>query len=403
MGRLPKLGFSTLDRRPPVRHHPLMSSSKLVKVLSIDGGGIRGYLPAVFLAEVERRAARPISGLFDLVVGTSTGGIIGLGLAAGKNAAELAEFYPMYGRRIFGGVDNRSEWDKRLWGSGGNIMQSVNLAAKRIGGPFGGNALFGGNARHTAEGLESALKEVFGEMKLSEVPTELAITTFDRLTSSPCVLSSRDARLDSSYDLLVREVARATSAAPTYFPPAKLAWAGQAREFIDGGVWANNPAGVAVNESIAITARRGLQGSAVLLVSLGTGSHPRRIRTRGDSILAGLRPRSHRFGHECWGGRTPRSASSRKCPVPAVPSRRLARGGRNERSIGRAAQGATGSGRRPGGSRVSRHRCPDRGPFRLSEHSVTEGTLQQSRAGRMSSVPGVAIEHPSNLDVSWGW
>lgn len=281
MGRLPKLGFSTLDRRPPVRHHPLMSSSKLVKVLSIDGGGIRGYLPAVFLAEVERRAARPISGLFDLVVGTSTGGIIGLGLAAGKNAAELAEFYPMYGRRIFGGVDNRSEWDKRLWGSGGNIMQSVNLAAKRIGGPFGGNALFGGNARHTAEGLESALKEVFGEMKLSEVPTELAITTFDRLTSSPCVLSSRDARLDSSYDLLVREVARATSAAPTYFPPAKLAWAGQAREFIDGGVWANNPAGVAVNESIAITARRGLQGSAVLLVSLGTGVIP------GESVLEG--------------------------------------------------------------------------------------------------------------------
>lgn len=252
-----------------------------VRVLSIDGGGIRGYLPALFLGEVERRAGHPVSKLFDLVVGTSTGAIIGIGLSIGKSAAELSEFYPRYGRRIFGGTDERSALQKRILGSGANIRESLDKAARTIGGPLGGNPHMGGNARHKPDGLESVLEEVLGNVKLSEVPTELAVTTFDRLTSLPIVLSSRDARADPSCDLLVREAARATSAAPTFFPPLALNWAGQKREFIDGGVWANNPSGVALTESVALTSDRGLTGSSVTLVSLGTGVVP------GGSILDG--------------------------------------------------------------------------------------------------------------------
>lgn len=125
------------------------------------------------------------------------------------------------------------------------------------------------------------LKEVLGDTKLSDISSELAVTTFDRLTSLPLVLSSRDARMNPAYDLLLRQAARATSAAPTFFPPLALDWAGQRREFVDGGVWANNPSGVAVSESAALTTDRGLTGSSVVLVSLGTGVVP------GASILEG--------------------------------------------------------------------------------------------------------------------
>ena len=252
-----------------------------MRVLSIDGGGIRGYLPALFLAELERRAGPPVSRLFDLVVGTSTGAIIGLGLAAGKSATELAEFYPKYGHRIFGGTDERGGIEKRIFGAGADLWESLDKAARTAGGPFGGNTRTGGNARHTADGLESVLKEVLGGTKLSDVRSELAVTTFDRLTSLPVVLSSRDARKNPAYDLLLREAARATSAAPTFFPPLSRSWAGQEREFVDGGVWANNPSAVAVSESIALTSERGLTGSSVLLISLGTGVVP------GASILDG--------------------------------------------------------------------------------------------------------------------
>lgn len=251
-----------------------MSDPRALRVLSIDGGGIRGYLPALLLAEMERRAGRSVGELFDLVVGTSTGAIIGIGLASGQTAAELSEFYPKFGRRIFGGTDERSELQKRLFGSGANLRESMDRAARTIGGPFGGNPKMGGNARHRPDGLEAVLKEVLGDSKLSDLSANLAVTTFDRLTSQPVVLSTRDARSDPSRDILLREAARATSAAPTYFPPLSITWGGAPREFVDGGVWANNPSAVALAESVVLTSERRLTGASVLMVALGTGVVP---------------------------------------------------------------------------------------------------------------------------------
>lgn len=251
-----------------------MADKRPVRVLSIDGGGIRGYLPAVFLKELERRASCPAADLFDLVVGTSTGAIIGIGLATGKSAEELADFYPKYGRRIFGGADDRSALRRRIFGAGNSFSESMDSAARALGAPFGGNPRMGGNARHVAAGLENVLEEVLGDQRLSDVDIPLAVTTFDRLTSLPVILSSREARADSALDLALRDAARATSAAPTFFPPFETTWAGQRREFVDGGVWANNPAAVAVVESLALTGQRRLTGASVLLVSLGTGASP---------------------------------------------------------------------------------------------------------------------------------
>lgn len=228
-----------------------------VRVLSIDGGGVRGYLPALLLAEIERRAAQPAASLFDLVVGTSTGGIIGMGLAAGLSAQNLAGFYPAHGHRIFG--------------TGTGFRARMDASARKIGTVFGGHPEHAGNARHRPDGLEAVLREVLGDIRLSQARMDLAITSFDRLAAQPVVFSRRDARADARWDLPLSAVARATSAAPTYFPPLDLLWAGRQCSFIDGGVWANNPSGVAVSESLTLTSDMGLTGQSLFLVSLGTG------------------------------------------------------------------------------------------------------------------------------------
>jgi uncharacterized protein len=245
----------------------------MFRVLAVDGGGIRGYIPALVLAEIEKRAKTPAANLFDLIVGTSTGGIIGIGLATGMSADELARFYPDYGRRIFGGVD-RPAWQKRVMGYGATFEESMGQPARKFGAPWGGNKKFGGNARHRANGLEGVLQDVLGERRLSEVAVPLAVTSFDGATSQPVVFSSRDAQRDCALDLPLRVAARATSAAPTYFPPCEYEWAGRIRKFIDGGVWANNPSAVALSEAAALTEARQITATSILLVSLGTGIAP---------------------------------------------------------------------------------------------------------------------------------
>ena len=242
-----------------------------MRVLSIDGGGIRGYLPALVLRELERRAGQPAGDLFDVIVGTSTGGIIGIGLAIGRTADELADFYPRYGRAIFGGSDSLPEWKRRLIGPTGNFWADYNTGLRRIGSIFGGNAEDGGNARHSPEGLSAALAEVLGDARLSGVRKPLAVTTFDGISGLPVVLSSRDAVASAAFDLPLCEVARATSAAPTYFPAVTTNWANAPRRFIDGGVWANNPSHIALLEALTL-GQRNLD--SVMLVSLGTGTGP---------------------------------------------------------------------------------------------------------------------------------
>ena len=239
--------------------------SRQVRVLSIDGGGIRGYIPALVLAEVEHRAGMPASELFDLAVGTSTGAIISIGLAAGLTASELAEFYPRYGPRIFGPEPGRRD------GRGAALTGRMDRAARTVGAPFGGNPALGGNARHHPSGLEAVLRDVFGERRVSEARLELAVTSFDADANSPVVISRRDARNDPSWDMMLWEAGRATSAAPTYFPPFVREWAGRSCRFVDGGVWANNPAGVALAESVPLTVERGLTGDSVVMLSIGTG------------------------------------------------------------------------------------------------------------------------------------
>ena len=223
----------------------------MTRILSIDGGGIRGIIPAMVLAEIEKSTQKPIIELFDVIAGTSTGGILACGLcvpnaegAAKFPASELVDLYLHEGRRIF----------------------PCHLF-ERFTEHF--------EAKYPASGIEQVLHEYLGESRLSNVLTELFVTAYDIERRKPKFFRSRDARQDPAKDHLLWMVARATSAAPTYFEPFKLPRAdpGDYEALIDGGVFANNPAMCAYVDGS--TGPGQVRPEGVLLVSLGTGSQNR--------------------------------------------------------------------------------------------------------------------------------
>jgi patatin-like phospholipase/acyl hydrolase len=220
----------------------------MIKILSIDGGGIRGIIPALLLAEIEKRTERPIARLFDLIAGTSTGGILALGISIPKNppaplyaASQLIEMYEREGARIF----SRSLSHRAT--ACGNLRR----------------------AKYSANGIDQVLLEYFGDSRLSDAATDVLIASYEIERSLPFFFRSAIARERSDYDFPAREVARATSAAPTYFEPMKLLTGTFTDHYtlIDGGVFANNPAACALVEA------RTTQPDATdfLVVSLGTG------------------------------------------------------------------------------------------------------------------------------------
>jgi patatin-like phospholipase/acyl hydrolase len=235
-----------------------------VRILSIDGGGIRGIIPAMLLAELERRSGKRVPELFDLVAGTSTGGILALGLTcpdpadptrARYGGQDLVELYDVHGATIF----NRS-------------------AIRRLPGA----ELF--EERYSADGLEGLLQEYFGAARLKDSLVRVLITAYELERRTAFFFKSWKARKDPAYDFSLVDVARATSAAPTYFEPHRIDAGNDYYSLVDGGVFANNPAMCALAEAF-----RGAEGEVpeVVLVSLGTGELTRRIRHR-DATGFGL-------------------------------------------------------------------------------------------------------------------
>ncbi len=224
------------------------------KILSIDGGGIRGIVPAVVLAEIERRTGKRIADMFDMIGGTSTGGILTLGLTKpDKNnsqrpqytAEQLISLYEKEGNQIF----SRSPWYSLR--SFGNLL----------------------SPKYTAHGIEAILEKYFGDALLSETLGDVIITSYDIERRQSYFFKSHKAKMDSSKDFLTRRVARATSAAPTYFPPSRLEMENDYLALVDGGVFANNPAMCAYVEARSIYP----QQDDFLVVSIGTGENTKRL------------------------------------------------------------------------------------------------------------------------------
>jgi hypothetical protein len=228
------------------------------RVLAIDGGGVRGVLPASFLATIEANIEGDVVDYFDLVVGTSTGGIIALAFGAGMSAATIRDFYLQRGPQIF---------------TGNSRLRSMRRVA---------------TAKYNHAQLRTELENVFGGRRIGESKTRLVVPSMD-VNSGKVHLwkTAHNSRFVQDYKLRMADAAMATAMAPTYFQPF-LTDAGT--PLIDGGVFANNPAGLAAVEAVGVL---GWSRDEIAILSLGCGTEALDVRTssRWQSGLLGLAPK----------------------------------------------------------------------------------------------------------------
>lgn len=210
----------------------------ITRVLAIDGGGIKGVLPAAFLAEVEAATSKRIVDHFDVIAGTSTGGIIALGLGLGLSAREILDFYINKDASIFCQYPNSSS----VWGRVRATTRKWFRHARRLFMP-----------KYESDRLRQALTEAFGDRILGESQTRLVIPAYHALRREVYVFkTAHHPRFQTDWKQRAIDVALATAAAPTYFPSHRMP---NGVALIDGGVWANNPVGLAVVETIGVLNR----------------------------------------------------------------------------------------------------------------------------------------------------
>lgn len=221
---------------------------KKYRILTIDGGGIRGLITAILLERLEREIPGFLSEV-DLFAGTSTGGLIALGLASGLNPTQARRIYEEKGDLVF-----------KM-----SIVRKILALGNLIG------------AKYSLNPLKEELSKQFGELKLDDLPKKVLISSFD-LDNSP-VNSSVNRQWkakffhnypgsDSDGKESVIDVAIRTANAPTYFPIFQ--------GYIDGGVVANNPSMCALAQAIH-PQTGGERLSDIVLISFGTGHNPHYI------------------------------------------------------------------------------------------------------------------------------
>jgi len=210
------------------------------KVLSLDGGGIRGAATAQFLKNLEADLGGPsLYDTFDLFAGTSTGGIIAAALGVLKmKGAELPDLYNYSNANR---IMDKSVWDRVM-----GFAQA--------------------EPRYDGKGKLAVLEEYFGERKLNDAEKPLLVVTYDVELRKSDVLKSNGSEQVRAVDAL-----NATSAAPLYFPTAEVE-GDHVRWLIDGGVVANNPSMCAYAE-----AKKLWPDDEIRLLSIGTGSQIRKI------------------------------------------------------------------------------------------------------------------------------
>jgi patatin-like phospholipase/acyl hydrolase len=240
------------------------------RLLSIDGGGIRGLLPAVVLAEIEKRTRARISALFDVVAGTSTGGILALALTVGADgrprysAEELVDLYKNNGREIFS--------KREPWRTIDALVDRVPLS-KELGDALGipRNADLHDLVRpkYPPDGRKAVLRRYFGDARVQDALIRVFVTSYDTDQRVPVFFDSAgdedELFFDRIRDVSMVDAAMATSAAPTYFPPHPVK-ARRPLSLVDGGVFANNPV------VLAYAFTRPRDAGDPVIVSVGTGS-----------------------------------------------------------------------------------------------------------------------------------
>jgi uncharacterized protein len=259
-------------------------AGKNFRILSVDGGGLRGLVPALLLRDLETRLEaktgdrRPLSDYFHLFAGTSTGGLISLGLTApdpkdperpSMNAEKLVALYRKRGAAIF---PPRFRLLRMLRG----------MVVPKF----------------SNEGLRMAVNEEIGDPPLSSALRDVVITAYDMTAHEPRYLKRWKARDDDLLNPTMADAAMATASAPTYLPPWRMTTAKRmdGNAFVDGGVFAANPTMAAITEALDRKSDppAPLDLEDLFVVSLGTGYFrvgysPRRLRSWG--ALAWVSPR----------------------------------------------------------------------------------------------------------------
>lgn len=224
--------------RSPVRAW-VAAMNRRYRVLSLDGGGIKGVFSAAVLAELEEMTGKRIVEHFDLIVGTSTGGIITLALGLDVPAPEILQLYEQNGADIFRGTGSLAR--PRGWW----------------------------RPRHSPEALRAALAGLFGGKRLADARCRLVIPAFDVDSGQVHVFKTgHHPRIRQDPKELAVDVALATSAAPIFFPVHVSA---RGKALVDGGVWATCPVSVALLECQCVL-RWPLDRVDVL--SIGTTAEP---------------------------------------------------------------------------------------------------------------------------------
>ncbi len=225
-----------------------MAEERTYKILSLDGGGIKGVFPAALLARLEEHLDEPIGRYFDLIVGTSTGGIIALGLGIGLKASEILDLYVEKGPAIFG-------QDRRP------LLNEIKRRVPRWLVP-----------KHSSSPLENALRGVLGDRLIGESRNRLVIPAWNReLERVYLYKTAHHPRLETDFRQPAIDAAMATAAAPTFFAPYLTS---AEIELVDGGVWANNPIGVAVTEAVGLL---GWPAERLKVLSVGTIAEVRHV------------------------------------------------------------------------------------------------------------------------------
>jgi len=203
-----------------------MVEEKPFKILAIDGGGVMGLFSAEVLAALEDQYGGKMSDYFDLICGTSTGGLIALALSAGVPASEMVKFYQVDGPRIFP--------YKTFIGRGWGTVKMLFVQAK-----------------YSNEKLRKALEKALSNKKMCDAQSLVCIPSYNLTLGKPKVFKSPlfikgENKYPYDAKLSMVDVGLATSAAPTYFPIHQIG----NEHFVDGGVWCNNPAICGLTEAI---------------------------------------------------------------------------------------------------------------------------------------------------------
>ena len=258
---------------------------KKVRILSIDGGGIRGIIPATIIWHLEQRlqarAGNPdarISDYFDFVAGTSTGGILACTYLMpdpqrpGRPKLSARESLAMYLEQGGCGTFSRSLYRK--------LTSMMGLL----------------DEKYCSQALEKALKRCFGKTRLRDFLKPCLVTAYNITSRRAFFFTSLDARKDANQDFYAWQAARATASAPSFFSPALVtSGAGDTLPLVDGGVFANNPTLCAFTEAqkARFAQMPGFTGkpdhptpSDMMIVSLGTGAdkesyHYEKVKSKG--------------------------------------------------------------------------------------------------------------------------